>query len=137
MSNRNSGSPSDPGQQPHRSIGNQDPRNQQTQRSEASRQQSQQGQSSRQPPQQGRSGQQSGSNGPQGSRNVRSQVERQDQMSQQGNPGSAPGNRSSSYGMGSQGEGSSRQAGTSDSPNQSGSMGASRRDDEDDGISRR
>src|SRR6185312_59517 len=145
MSNRNSGRPSNPGQQSQRSIGSEDPRSQQTQRSEASHQQSQQGQSSGQHSQQGRSreqSQQGQSGGPRGSRNVRSQVERQDQMSQQGNPGSAPGSRTSSYGMGSQGEGGSeRQAGTSNmpgSPNQSGSMGASRRDDdEDERISRR
>jgi hypothetical protein len=61
-------------------------------------------------------------------------------MSQRGDPGSAPGERSSSYGMGSQGQSSSqRQAGTSNSPgspNESGSMGATRRDD-DEGVSRR
>jgi hypothetical protein len=58
----------------------------------------------------------------------------------QGDPGSQPGSRSSSYGMGSQGEGSSqRQTGTSNlprSPDQSEGTGASPRDD-DEGVSRR
>ena len=120
MSNRNSADRPNPGQQPQRSIGNPPEQGGEAQRSDASRQESQQGV-------QGQPGQ-------------RSQVEREDRMSQRGDPGSQPGNRSSSHGMGSQGEGSSqRQAGTSNlpgSPNQSGSMGATRRDD-DEGVSRR